>query len=212
MNLCQRYSGMSFNSIIVLFILTAFQATFLILKKLKEAYDIPLLSVCLCILPIKFWTPEPLFMKLGVYIMAPKPVSTTYGINPYHQSACLYEHCCSVHTFPWQRIHATIVLLDASFPVCPYSIKWESVGLSEHTPIVARQRFSMQFPVQRIHATIVLLDASFPICPCSIKWESVDLSVHPPIVARQRFIIHFPAAKKNCWRRFLCGPRPIKGK
>jgi hypothetical protein len=27
--------------------------------------------------PINFWTPEPIFMKLGTYITAPEPISTT---------------------------------------------------------------------------------------------------------------------------------------
>jgi hypothetical protein len=44
----------------------------------------------ICILPpIKFWMPEPIFMKLWVHIMAPEPISTAYLINPSHQSVCL---------------------------------------------------------------------------------------------------------------------------
>jgi hypothetical protein len=35
---------------------------------------------------------EPVFMKLGMYIMAPEPVSTAYFINPSHQSVCLYVY------------------------------------------------------------------------------------------------------------------------
>jgi hypothetical protein len=33
---------------------------------------------------------EPIFMKLGMYIMAPEPISTEYFINPSHQFVCLY--------------------------------------------------------------------------------------------------------------------------
>jgi hypothetical protein len=29
-------------------------------------------------------------MKLGMYIMAPEPISTAYVINPSHQSVCIY--------------------------------------------------------------------------------------------------------------------------
>jgi hypothetical protein len=36
--------------------------------------------------------PEPVFMKLGMYIMAPEPISTAYFINPSHQSMCLYVY------------------------------------------------------------------------------------------------------------------------
>jgi hypothetical protein len=33
--------------------------------------------------------PEPIFKKLGMYIMAPDPISTPCFINPSHQSVCL---------------------------------------------------------------------------------------------------------------------------
>jgi hypothetical protein len=35
---------------------------------------------------------EPVFMKLGMYIMAPEPISTAYFINPSHQSLYLYVY------------------------------------------------------------------------------------------------------------------------
>jgi hypothetical protein len=37
--------------------------------------------VCLCIPPINFRTPEPIFMKLGTYITTPEPISTAYLKN-----------------------------------------------------------------------------------------------------------------------------------
>jgi hypothetical protein len=94
--------------------------------------------MCLCIPPINFWIPEPIFMKLGMYIMAPEPISTAYYINPSHQSVCLYVypsyHCKatarlsvslhsvlgngSVTTFQQQRTHATIdKFLNALFSI-----------------------------------------------------------------------------------------------
>jgi hypothetical protein len=36
--------------------------------------------------------PERVFMKLGLYIMAPEPISTANFINPSHQSLCLYVY------------------------------------------------------------------------------------------------------------------------
>jgi hypothetical protein len=36
--------------------------------------------------------PEPIFMKLGMYIMTPEPISMAYFINPSHQSVCLYVY------------------------------------------------------------------------------------------------------------------------
>jgi hypothetical protein len=47
---------------------------------------------CLGIPPINFWMAEPVFMQLGMYIMAPEPISTAYFINPCHQSVCLYVY------------------------------------------------------------------------------------------------------------------------
>jgi hypothetical protein len=71
-------------------------------------------SPCVCVYhpPINFWMPEPVFMKLGMYIMAREPILTAYFINASHQSVCLYM-CIplsllgngSVKTLPRQRIH-----------------------------------------------------------------------------------------------------------
>jgi hypothetical protein len=36
--------------------------------------------------------PEPIFMKLGTYIMAPKPISTSYFKNTYDQCGHLYVY------------------------------------------------------------------------------------------------------------------------
>jgi hypothetical protein len=55
--------------------------------------------MCFCVymlctsLPlINFQMPEPVFMKLGVYIMAPEPFSAAYVMKPSHQSVCLYVY------------------------------------------------------------------------------------------------------------------------
>jgi hypothetical protein len=39
--------------------------------------------------PINFWMPEWIFMKLGMYIMKPEPISTAYSINPSYQCVCV---------------------------------------------------------------------------------------------------------------------------
>jgi hypothetical protein len=41
---------------------------------------------------INFWMLEPIFMKLGMYIMAHEPISTAYFLNPSYQSVCLYVY------------------------------------------------------------------------------------------------------------------------
>jgi hypothetical protein len=35
---------------------------------------------------------EPIFMELGMYIMAPEPISTAYVMNPSHQSVYRYVY------------------------------------------------------------------------------------------------------------------------
>jgi hypothetical protein len=35
---------------------------------------------------------EPIFMKLGMYIMAPEPISTAYFVNTSRLSVCLYVY------------------------------------------------------------------------------------------------------------------------
>jgi hypothetical protein len=43
--------------------------------------------LCVCFPPqINFWMPGPAFMELGLYIMAPEPLSMAYFINLSHQS------------------------------------------------------------------------------------------------------------------------------
>jgi hypothetical protein len=62
-------------------------------------------------------------MKLGMYIMAPEPISTAYFINPYKQSVCQYVYP-PIIARQWHgknitaamNTHATIEkLLEASF-------------------------------------------------------------------------------------------------
>jgi hypothetical protein len=51
----------------------------------KYAYEITVLC-------IYFYIHEPVFMKLGMYIMAPEPISLVYFIISSHQSVCLYVY------------------------------------------------------------------------------------------------------------------------
>jgi hypothetical protein len=98
--------------------------------------------------------PEPVFVKLGMYIMAPEHISMAYSINLSHQSVSVsvYPRSLldngSMSTLPRQRIHATIEELQgASFLCCPCLIKGGSVGLSVYPLIVARQRLGTHVPV-----------------------------------------------------------------
>jgi hypothetical protein len=59
--------------------------SYLFWKKWNLGYVI---SRCLYIPAINFWMPEPVFMKIGTYIMAPQPISTTYFIKPSRQFVC----------------------------------------------------------------------------------------------------------------------------
>jgi hypothetical protein len=76
---------------------------------------------CLCVsvsLPINFWMPERIFMKLGMYIMAPEPISTAYSISPSHQSVsiCVAQQGLGKNVTAVMNTQATIErLLTTSF-------------------------------------------------------------------------------------------------
>jgi hypothetical protein len=60
-------------------------------------------AVCVSVhAPINVRMPEPIFTKLGMYIMAPEPISTAYFINVYPLSLIGNG---SVKTLPQQLIH-----------------------------------------------------------------------------------------------------------
>jgi hypothetical protein len=80
---------------------------------------------------INFRMAEPIFMKLGMYIMANESISTAYFINPSHQSVCLYVY---THIVARQQIgkkvtatkntHTVIQeLLERRFLCCPCLVK-----------------------------------------------------------------------------------------
>jgi hypothetical protein len=65
------------------------QPTFVILKNIKVGLcDHHAVCVCMCIPSINFRIAEPIFMKLGMYIMAPEPISTAYFINSFRLCVC----------------------------------------------------------------------------------------------------------------------------
>jgi hypothetical protein len=66
--------------------------------------------------------PDQIFMKLGVYIMAPEPIWTAYFISSYHQSLWQYVYIARQrlgrNVTVAKNTHATIEeLLDALFSV-----------------------------------------------------------------------------------------------
>jgi hypothetical protein len=66
---------------------------------------------------------KPIFIKLGMYIMAPETISTAYFLNPIHQSVCLQVYLCPLarqrlgeNVTAATNTHETIEeLFDASF-------------------------------------------------------------------------------------------------
>jgi hypothetical protein len=68
--------------------------------------------------------PEPIFMKLGMYIMTPEPISAAHFINPSYQPVCLYVYPLIVAKQRFDKnvtggtnTHATKEELYASFSV-----------------------------------------------------------------------------------------------
>jgi hypothetical protein len=50
--------------------------------------------------------PQPIFMKLRMYIMAPVPISKAYFINLSHQSVCLYVY---LHIIAMQQLGKNVI-------------------------------------------------------------------------------------------------------
>jgi hypothetical protein len=72
---------------------------------------------------MNFSMPEPIFMKLGMYVMAPKIISTVYVISP-PPSVCVSEFTSF-----------SSLLVEGSVKYMP--------------PFVARQQLGKDFPQQR---------------------------------------------------------------
>jgi hypothetical protein len=58
---------------------------------------------------ISFSMPEPIFMKLGMYILAPEPISAAYFINPCHQ----FMSVCVSPTVARQRIVKNVTVVTS---------------------------------------------------------------------------------------------------
>jgi hypothetical protein len=78
--------------------------------------------------------PEPVYIEVGMHIMAPEPISTAFSINPSHQSVCLCVARLSLlsnsspHAFPL-RVHETKNWWTRRFLCSSCRIKGESVAL-----------------------------------------------------------------------------------
>jgi hypothetical protein len=123
-------------------------------------------AVCLSVYHplINFQMTEPIFMKLGVYIMATEPISTAYFTNPFHQSVCLHVypsyHCktraqssvslhsllgnSSVNTFPWQRIHTMIEELFGTHFLCSPCLIKEGLWVCLYMPLLLLRNNSVK--------------------------------------------------------------------
>jgi hypothetical protein len=100
---------------------------------------------CLCVCestPINFLIPEPIFMKLGIYIMAPEPVSAAHFINPSSQSVSV---CVSL--FPCYATDRKTRSRGKEYMQQQKNF-WRrvSVGLSLYSPIFVRQQLGKDVP------------------------------------------------------------------
>jgi hypothetical protein len=57
---------------------------------------------------------EPIFMELGMCILALEPISTAYFINPFHQSVCVARQQLGKNITTAMSTHTTTELLDTS--------------------------------------------------------------------------------------------------
>jgi hypothetical protein len=96
---------------------------------------------------INFEMPDPIVMKLGMYIMTPAPISMAYSTNPSHQSVFLYPLVVGrqrigkyVATRKNTRNSRTLGHVLHAVRVVTKQNRWVCV-----LPIVARQRLSKHF-------------------------------------------------------------------
>jgi hypothetical protein len=94
--------------------------------------------------------PEQIFMKLGMSIMAPKPISVVYFINPISLCVCVSPLSLigngSLNSFLWWGIHKTKKnCWTCHFLWDPYKVKEGSVCLSLYRFIVTREWLGEHF-------------------------------------------------------------------
>jgi hypothetical protein len=112
--------------------------------------------------------PEPIIMKLGVYIMAPDPISMAYFINPAHQSVSIYvspivaRQRLGIHVPAAANILNNEELLVSSFSMRSVSYKRR---VYVYPPIIARQWLGKHVPV----ATKNCWRRRFLCGPCRFK-------------------------------------------
>jgi hypothetical protein len=136
---------------------------------------------------------EPILMKLGMYIMTPEPISTTYFINHSHQSVfvcvSLGKHtpaatlctCVSLlpllgngslNTLPLERIHATIKnlwLVKVSVNITENGFVTQQDVHYENRRIVGRFVFCAVRVVSKENRRLLLRRTCLKIgseCPC----------------------------------------------
>jgi hypothetical protein len=70
-----------------------FLAYFSYFEKIKVGLcNLHPVCLCICVSLNQLLNPEPFFMKLGMHIMEPETISTSYFINPSHHSVYLYVY------------------------------------------------------------------------------------------------------------------------
>jgi hypothetical protein len=116
---------------------------------------------------------EPVSMKLDMYIMAPKPISTVYFINPSHQSVCLYVYrllllgtsvkwyCSNEYTSNKRKIVGSVFL---------YVVR----AISEESRwLIFSQKFLFLMPFEpsfRISESRMIVERAQEKCISWIKW------------------------------------------
>jgi hypothetical protein len=54
--------------------------------RVRACLSLPPPSLCICISPpINFWMPGPIYMKLGMYTMAPDLISAAHFVHSFRQ-------------------------------------------------------------------------------------------------------------------------------
>jgi hypothetical protein len=153
------------------------------------------LALCVYRPPINFWIPEPIFIKFGMYIMAPEHISKAYFIvPPISLCVCMCIPYVVVRQRPDRHVtcsRGNEELLEASSLYGPCCTKKEFMGLSVCPPMVVKRRLG-----KRVAAATKICWRRLFLCGlCGTKEEFIGLSVYPPMVSKQRLGKHVPPSK-----------------
>jgi hypothetical protein len=181
-------------------------AYFLYLKKIKIKLGLwnhlAVVCVCVSVYPppppaINFRMFEPIFMKLGMYIIALEPISAAYLKNPSHQSVCLHppiiaKQRLGKHVFAATNARNSRRIVDASSSIRSVSCQRKVCGSASVSPVLVHV-----LPKRSKTWSWVPWDGEPRITVLARSSSSLlDWTVYPPTLLDNSSINKFPRQRR----------------